>query len=209
MQIIDLKYLKSKIETDLNSEIISGRTLLDSLRVIDESSRKTASYVDHRFSPFYYYLGKYMKPQSMIEIGFDLGLLSSCFLKSCKTVQKFVGFKEKTTEYASNRLGKSNIKQNFKNEKKYFLGNLYDEDFLNCISATHFDLAIINEETKYDKHLEYLDIVWNHLSENGIIIVEYFGRHNPSKDAFLGFCHNKHRIPEQFPTRYGTAIVQK
>jgi hypothetical protein len=47
--------------------------------------------------------------------------------------------------------------------------------------------AIINEETNYDKHLEYLDVIWNSLSENGIIVVEYIGKHSPSKEALLGF----------------------
>jgi hypothetical protein len=95
MQNIDLLNLKLLVESDLNSQLISGRNLLDTLLVIDESSRKTAAYVDHRYAPFYYHLGKYIQPESMIEIGFDLGLLSSCFLKSCHTVKNFIGFKEK------------------------------------------------------------------------------------------------------------------
>lgn len=209
MRNIDLLNLKLLVEADLNSQFISGRNLLDTLLVIDESSRKTAAYVDHRYAPFYYHLGKYIQPESMIEIGFDLGLLSSCFLKSCHTVKNFIGFKEKTSEFISNRLGKANIRRNFKLDKKYFIGNLYEDSFVTSINSRTWDFAIINEETNYDKHLEYLDVIWNSLSENGIIVVEYIGKHSPSKEALLGFCKNKRRDLINFDTRYGTSIVQK
>ena len=89
MKKVDLQILETVLNTELDTQTISGRTLLDRFRVIDEDSRKTAPYLDHRYAPFYYYLGKHIEPESVMEFGFSIGLLSASFLTSCKTVKHF------------------------------------------------------------------------------------------------------------------------
>lgn len=209
MEKLDLCKLKQDIDNSLNGQIISGKVLLDRFRVIDESNRKSSVYLDHKYAPFYYHLGKYIKPLSMGEIGFDLGLLTCSFLTSCKTVKRFVGIKEPTSEFVSNRLGKANLRNVCKCESNFFIGNIYDEMTSEILSSQKWDLFIINEEFLYDKHLEYLDIVWSHLADEGIIVSEYIERHKPAKEAFFAFCESKNRQPVSFKTRYGTGIVQK
>lgn len=205
----DVNELQSKINLELKSQSVSGRVLLDRFRVIDENSRKTAAYLDPTYSGFYYYLGKHIFPESVMEIGFTLGLLSGTFFTSCKTAKNFFGFKENSSDYSSHRIGKSNIKLQFKKNANFYLGNLYDKEFFDIFSPNSWDLIIINEETIYDKHLEYLDIVWPCLNENGFIIAEYINRHQPARDAFLSFCESKNRQPVMFATRYGTGLLQK
>ena len=123
-----LDQIKKSVEKDLNLQIISGRCLLDRLCVINENSRKTSAYLDHKYAPFYYHLGKHLNPNSFLEIGFNIGLLGSCFLTSCKTVKKFFGFKEKNEEFIPTRIGKINIKKFVKNIEIY-TGQLYDDYF--------------------------------------------------------------------------------
>jgi hypothetical protein len=202
----NLQEFKKIIDINLNSKLMSGKVILDRFLVIDEESRKTAPYLDFSYAPFYYYLGKVIKPKSVFEVGFDLGLLSSSFLLSCESCEKFFGFKEKKEEVLNLRLGKRNISSVFKKEKKYHVGNLYDEeiDF-----SSGWDLFILNIEMSYDKHLEYLEFAWRNLSEEGMIVVEYINSHEPSKKAFLDFCDNKELDYILFATRYGTAIIKK
>lgn len=209
MQKVDLTSLAEKLTADLDTGAISGRVLLDRLRLIDESSRKTAAYLDHRYAPFYYHLGKYVVPEAVMEIGFDLGLLSASFFTSCKTAKTFFGYRETSPEYIPTRLGKANVGLRFKGEMVFYTGHLYDEDFLRIFSPNPWDLIILNDETVYDKHLEYLDAVWPHVSEHGLIVAEYIDRHVPARDAFLAFCESKNRQPAVFETRYGTGIMQK
>lgn len=209
MKKLDLGELKRSIDANLNSQLISGKILLDRLRVINENNRKSSVYLDHTYAPFYYYLGKHIEPESMAEIGFDLGLLSCSFLTSCKSVKYFLGIKEKNTEFVSNRLGKANLKCSCRCESYFFIDSLYEETVINCLNSRKWDLFIINEELLYDKHLEYLDTVWSHLSDQGIIVVEYINRHKPAREAFCAFCESKNRQPEIFETRYGTGILQK
>lgn len=208
MEKID-SLLVEKINSELEAQVVSGRVLLDRLRLIDEDSRKTAAYLDHKYAPFYYYLGKHFTPSNFMEIGFGLGLLSCSFLTSCKTVQKFFGYKKNSPDFPSIRIGKSNVKLKFKGVADFYIGNTFDQKFIDIFSPNLWDLVIINDETTYDRHLEYLDIVWENLSENGIIAAEYLDRNKFSKDAFFAFCESKNRKPFLFDTRYGTGLLQK
>ena len=80
MNQFDLEDIRDKLEDDLQKQVVSSRILLDRLRLIDEDSRKTAAYLDPNYAGFYYHLGKYIKPQNVIEFGFNLGLLTGCLL---------------------------------------------------------------------------------------------------------------------------------
>lgn len=209
MKKVDLPTIAPLLNKELDTQAISGRVLLDRFRLIDEDSRKTAPYLDHRYAPFYYHLGKHIQPSSMVEIGFSLGLLSSSFFLSCKSVKLFFGYKKNEEEFPSTRIGKANIKSVFKGISKFYIGNLLDSEFSNIFSPNQWDLIILNDETVYDKHLEYLDAVWSNVSEHGFIVAEYIDRHTPARDAFLAFCESKNRKPVIFETRYGTGILQK
>jgi len=205
---LELKEFKKALDSNLESRSISGKVILDRFCVIDESSRRSASYVDPNYSGFYYHLSKYVSPCSLLEIGFDLGLLSGTFLSSCKTVKKFLGYRQINKEFTSTRLGERNIKRSIKGDRNFYMGNLYDFNFEQLISG-EWDMVFITDESHYDKHLEYLDFIWPSVSENGIIVCEYLNKNKPAKDAFMAFCESKNRQPLLFATRYGTGLVQK
>lgn len=207
MENFDFQAIEPKLKRDLEIGSISGRIILDRLRLIDEDSRKTAPYLDHKYAPFYYHLGKYIGPKSFMEIGFDLGLLSCSFLTSCKTVEQFFGYRDEPS--VATRVGKSNLKLRFKGRSEYYSGSMVNEEFQNCLSTSKWDLILINNETSYDKHLQYLDSVWSSTAEFGLIIAEYLNRHQPANEAFLAFAQSKNRKPIFFNTRYGTGIIQK
>jgi hypothetical protein len=206
---MELKLLKEKIEEELKAQRVSGRTLLDKFCVIEENSRKSPAYADPTYSCFYYHLGKYIKPMSVLEIGFDLGLLSGSFFTSNKTATRFFGFREKNKEFASVRLGRQNIRRVMKGQRDFYIGELYDESFENLFNLCKWDLVILTDEANYDKTLEYLDFVWPNVSSEGIIVCEYLSRSPAVKDAFTGFCKSKNREFVQFSTRYQVGLVQK
>jgi hypothetical protein len=205
----DLTEVVPLLEKDFNDQKISGRVLCDKLALLDEMSRKSAAYVDHKYIPFYYHLGKYFDSRNVIEIGFSLGLHACAFLTSCKTVQCFLGFQQKTDNYMSFRLGKANIKKKFKGDIYTYLGNLYDDEFDKTFSSMNYDLCIINDEFPYDYHLNCLEMVWKRMNEKAIICIEYTNRHKPSQEALESFCCSVNRKPIYFNTRYGTTIIQK
>jgi len=206
---MDLSKLKNDVEAKMKASRIGSHVFLDRFRVIQESSRKTAAYTDSRYAPFYYYLGELIQPKSMVEIGFRLGLLSGCFLKSCKTVENFLGFQEVGEEFYSPRLGRSNIKDVYKKSIDIYVGNLYDGEWSKRFKDETWDVIFINEEKNYDRHMEYLEAIWPQVAYNGLIFMEHVRYHEPATLAYLNFCKIKNRDSVIIDTRYGVGMIQK
>lgn len=205
---MELAELKLLLEQKLDKNL-SPRIFLDSMRVIDEESRKTAAYNDPRYIPFYYWLGTLVNPKSVIEIGIRLGLCSGNFFKGCKTAERFFAFQEISSEFYSPRIGRRNVKDHFKGRFDVHVGLFTDEPVDMILSANGWDLAIINEEVGYDKHRSYLEVIWSKLNTDGLIIMDYVSRHKPAKEAFLDFCKYVNREPVVVNTRYGIGIIRK
>ncbi len=205
---MNLADLKSQLDIRLAKQF-SSRVLLDNLRLIEESSRQTSAYTDPLYLPFYFHLGRLIQPKNILDIGFRLGLFTSCFLKSCKTVESVIAFQEKNEEFYSPRLGVANVLQNAKVPIKVHIGTINDEEFHGLLEKNKFDLCFINQEENYDKHMIYLDLIWPYMEEDGLIVMDYIIRHIPAKQAFFNFCRAKNREAVTFNTRYGVGIIQR
>lgn len=197
-------YVTLKLSKQLPSHIF-----LDSMRVIEEESRKTPAYTDPKYLPFYYFLGTQIEAENLLEIGFRLGLCSGCFLKGCKTVRNFLAFQEKTEEFYSPRMGRANVKCNFRGDFHVHVGSVSDDVFTERLKATSWDLVILNEEAAYDKHRLFYDLLWPELRLGALIISDYINRHRATGQAYFDFCKAKNREPIVIGTRYGVGLIQK
>ena len=209
---MDIQELKVKLEKQLNQQLVSARTLLGRMRVIEERSRQTFAYNDDRYIPFYYHLGKHIGPKSFLKIGFHLGLLSSCFLKSCRTVETFLGFQEKEDEeYFSPRVGIANVKDAYPNPRfiDVHVGAFLDDKFTQVMNKTNWDLVVFNEETTGDKLRLHMDLVWPHVDEGGLIVVDYVNNHKPTGETYRDFCKIQNREPTVVNTRYGVGLIER
>ena len=204
-----IEEIKPILDVKLSKKLIPARILLDKFRIIEENSRKASAYTDPGWAPFYYYLGSIIKPKAVLEIGFKLGLLSGSFFKGCKTVEKFLGFQERGEQYYSFRLGKANIRSCYKKETDLYLGQLTDEEFLSKIKNNLWDLVMVNELKDYDYYRMCLDLMWERVSPDGLILMDHALSEKQGKSAFLDFCKTKNREAFFFKSRYGTALVQK
>jgi hypothetical protein len=209
MKILEHDNLKNQMNKHLKQQMVAGRVFLDRFCMIDEDSRKSTSYADPNYSGFYYHLSKYIDPENIVDFSFDLGLLPATFMISCKSVKNFLGFREKTSDFFSFRLGRRNIKRVFKGNAKYYHGEIYDKEFDEIFGNFFWDFIIFNNEDRYDKMLEKLEFVWFNLKENGIIVCENIKRYTPVREAFMAFSESHNRKPIVFDTRYGTGLVQK
>lgn len=189
----------TELNNDLDKKLISSEVLLNNFVVINEHDRKSAIYTDIRHFPFYYHLGKYLKPKSMLDLSLGLGFYSGCFLKSCKTVENFVGFNSKGL---NENFALKNIRRTYKKHISIHIGGLYDKEFPKSLG---FDVILINESYDFTIIKDYLAFAWNILNDDGYIIINHI-RGNKAFDDFVK-CNN--RIPEVFDTRYGVGIVQK
>jgi hypothetical protein len=202
--------IKVQIESKLKKQTISSRVLLDKLRLIDSYSRKSSQYQDPNYLPFYYYLGKFIFPKSILHVGFNLGLPLCCFMQSCSVVERVLCFQRKSKEYYSSKLGLSNVKdikgKNFNVD--FYYGDLFD---LECIAKIKigFDMILITEKLNNDQINETLDMCWENLNFDGILVVDYINSNKHVGEIFKGFSKGKNRNFEIFNTRYGTGVLQK
>jgi hypothetical protein len=196
-------YIEAKLKKNLPSHVF-----LDRMRLIEEESRRSLAYNNSTYVPFYYWLGTILQAKTLLEVGFRLGLLSGNFLKACKSVNYFLALQEVTTgDFYSERIGKSNIKDCYKGNFYVHVGRYNDDLFVTKLKSVEIDLAIINEEVGYDKHRTYYDLIWPQMAENGIIVVDYLHKHNPSLIAFKDFCTSVNREPVWIKTDYGVGMV--
>src|SRR5581483_11289378 len=140
-------------------------------------------------------------------MGFRLGLLSGNLLRSCKTVEYFLGLQELNEDFYSDRLGKANIKDLYKGNMYIHTGSCNDDLFQTKLKSLEIGLGIINEEIGYDKHRVYYDLLWEQMAEGGIIVVDYLNRCKASAIAFTDFCMSVNREPTYIKTDYGVGIV--
>lgn len=205
---MSLKDFSKDLDKKLKLQLISSRVLLDKLRLVDESSRKSGQYQDPLYLPFYFHMGKFMNPKAVLQIGLNLGLEFCCFLQGNKTPNYFFAFQNNDGNFYSERLAFSNIKDISKKVKtQFYYGSILDEDFLSKL--INFDLILITEKSNFDKIMDALNICWNKLNLDGFLVVDYLNYDKKIKKIFLDFCKVKNREGFVYETRYGVGIVQK
>lgn len=198
-----------QIDAQLAKGILSGKLLLSRTRMLDENSRLSPPYTDPHYIPFYFYLGQHVQPKNVVEIGLRLGLCSSTLFRTCKGVNKFLAFQEKGQVFYSPRMALHNVRDYYKGSIEKHIGKITDDQFVNMLEKDLWDLALVNEETTYDTHLSYLDILWKNMRLDGTILIEYVNYHDYVKKAYFDFCKKNNREPYVFKTRYGVGVITK
>lgn len=198
--MLDFQLLAQKIY----KSNLSTRHLLSQARLIDEKSRNSPAFDDPKYMPVYYRLGQELQPKKVLEIGFELGLKAACLLLGSQQTESYVGFQNKQEEYYALRLGRSNVKTVYDKSLDVTLGDLTDLE--ESIKSKSFDMAILGDRTLLDIR-PWLNLIWNHVDEEGLIIVDYIEEKRRSE--FLLFCSTKNREPFLLETRYGLAILKR
>jgi len=202
--------IHEKVEDKLKNQLITSRVLLDRLRLIDESSRKSSPYQDPKYLPFYYYLAKAMEASSVLHIGFDLGLPLCCFLQGSASTGRTLGFQRRDKAFYSPRLALSNIKdiKGRKFESECYHGGVLDPEFHARLSRG-FDLIMITERLNSDQLSETLDVCWNYISMDGFLVLDHAKADKFMGEVLSSFCKAKNRPLVFFDTRYGAGLTQK
>lgn len=209
--MVKIEDIKSRIDKKLDSALISSGILLSQMRLIEDSSRKTAAFQDPRYIPFYYYLGKELNASSIhrvIEVGVNLGLLSSSFFRGLDGVDEYIGFQQKQDQYYSSRLAKANLKGHFKGKLHLYVGNFTDDAWLSKLNEKENDIVFVNETVGYDELRYQLDCLWKSLALDGLLFFDGITKES-NKSTFETFCKTVNREPIYFKTRYGTGVVQR
>ena len=205
-----IEEIHKKVQSKLQNQLITSKVLLDRLRLIDESSRKSGQYQDPRHLPFYYYLARAMEASSVLHIGFDLGLPLCCFLQGSPSTGRILGFQRRNKDFYSPRLALSNLKdvkgKGF--DAECYHGGILDPE-LHALMSKGFDLVLITERLNSDQLSETLDVCWNYLRTDGFLVVDHAKSDKSMGEVFSSFCNAKNCPFVLFETRYGAGLTQK
>jgi len=213
MNNIDLEELKKELELKILNANVNTDMLIGRLKFMDLKSKKSSQYVDSKYLPVYYHLSKFIRPEKIVQMGLDLGFSLCCFLKGCDTVKEILAFQNKEKDddsFYSERLAFSNIRDIKKDVSLYFhRGKIFDEVFESYLNLKKWDCFFIKEKYgKFDAAKEELDISWNHLNDDGFIILDGI-IHPKLNKLFKNFCKIKNVQGIELKTRYGLGIIRK
>ena len=197
-----------QIKADLEKKVMSSDILLKDCCFMDQNVKKTFVFNDSTFFPFYYYLGKYINPKNLLVLGADAGLTTACFLKS-SPVENILCFQEHSSEeHYGVRVCAFNIMKQCNANLDIYCGSMLDDNFLKKISSKKWDCILVNLNLNYDKLRNYLDVAWEHLVLDGIMLIESELSDHTIK-ATQDFLQITQRDYLTFDTRYKAILVTK
>jgi hypothetical protein len=207
---MQLKELKERINEDLQKGLMPANIILRQFCMFDESARESIVCVDSSYFPFYYHLGKYIQPESLIEIGLGIGLVSGSFMSTCKSVKRFLGFNspKKENSWRIGRLNVLNVNSKLQEtDCRFALGNF--KNIVSEISKKEWDLVLMNEVMDYDSYRYALDVLWDVLVLDGYMVVDKISSEEICRKCFDDFVKSKNREYVKFETLYGSGIIMK
>jgi hypothetical protein len=189
---------------------IAPKHSLSQFRLNNEDYRSAAEYTDPTHYPFYYYLGRAVGCKNLLEIGFESGIESGCFLHGNKGVESYLGFRHKASiEYWSPRMPRKNIIDVLKKPISFWNGEINDPEFLKQFLIKKWDCALVVRSESRVANKTHLNLVWGQMSLGGVIAVDRVRSDPEMKAAFEDFCKTCQRPQTIFNTRYGTGILIK
>lgn len=159
---------------------------------------------DPEYLPFYYYLGQFIEPKSILEINPNSGLISSVFLIGNKSVKEYAAFQWDKDGLYDDRIAVSNLKKSFKGDMWFDQNSQFDFKI-----KKEFDLVLINEQKSYDDYMVVLNSIWAYLSHKGFALLTKAGYSKHSLMAFRDFCKISNRDGHYFNNRFKQGVIQK
>ena len=206
MESLELKQL---IENDISKFLMPPRVLLTKFHMLDDAARETVVCSDPTYFPFYYHLGKYIKPKNIIQIGFGLGLVAGSFMSSCDTIEEFFGIHTPNETNYTWRTGRTNVlsvNPKLKSNFKIAVGDFKDYEHL---VSKKWDLVLINDHMEYDKYRYILDVLWDSLNLDCFMIVDMIDTQSVCSKGFMDLCKIKNRECVVLKTLYGSGIIKR
>lgn len=206
---MDVDNLYKKLTDRIQKQPLVPRYTLSQFKLNNEDYRLSSEYTDPTFYPFYYYLGKEVQCKNLIEFGFESGIESGCFIKGCKTVENYLGFKHKTNiNYWSSRIPIKNIYNALKKPVHHWHGDITDPEFLKNFFIRKWDCAlVVRSADTHELNRRYLELLWGQISLDGLIVVDRIKSSPEMKSAFEDFCKIVHRPINILNTRFGVGLV--
>lgn len=198
-----------QVATRMSQSFLSPKALLSKMSILDDPIRTSSVYHDPNYLPFYFHLGRVLKPRSIFCLGAELGLQVGCLLEGCQDPQRVVCLQPPSEDTYSSRIAVSNIKFVAGKHFPISLGiGTINDDAAAAIKGYRFDLAMIVVSMPVDDLMESMDFCWSLLGDDGLMVVDMLDDRNAGV-VFEDFCKGRSIDHRTLKTRYGTGIASR
>lgn len=199
----------SQVSDRMRKQLMSPRTLLGGMRLIDESSRSSSQYQDPNYLPFYFHVGRVVDPGAIICVGLDLGLQLSCLLKGCSSPKYAFCLQPPAEDFYSPRLALSNVRSIAGNRfpVEVHEGRPHDHRPQEAARSSA-DFALITRPMSGDDLMDAMDFCWGGLKSGGLMVVDYLS-YGEGEEIFRDFCTGRSARHSIFQTRYSTGMAMR
>ena len=101
------------------------------------------------------------------------------------------------------------IRKVFKGKFDIFVGDFSDQNWDMLLSTRQWDVVLINDSWTYDYYINSLSFIWDHISDNGVVLIQHAETHNPCNRAVEDFSKIVNRKHVFVHTRYGIGVIKK
>lgn len=193
------------VKSDLKNKAVPVVALTSKLYLIDDDSRLASAFGDPRNTPFYYYLGKYFQPSSVLEIMPGAGIYSSALVRGHKDIKSYYGWHIDTSgEYYNPRLFFRNIKTV---SRKIDVRLKRDQNNIEVALGYDYDLIILSYGLEKGIGLDLLEVAWSKMKDSSAMVINQVD--NSNKSLSETFCGRIGRSPTYISTRYGIHMIEK
>lgn len=195
-----------EIKEELKKEIISPKLVLGRCQLVNPFDKMANAFTDHKNLPFYYYLGKYLPRNTLLNFGFGMGLPIIFYILANRPTHILVQ-QQKTKDFYSSNLGEGNVFRTINKKVKNIISDCHDETLLKNVKQRTWGSILINTSGLTEKQLmDYLDLSWDNMSDDGYICIDYAFN---NREIIKNFSRLINR-PEHFiGSRYGHSIIFK
>lgn len=177
------------------------------MSVVDSPSRIATAYQDPNYLPFYFHLGRVVRPEKSFFVGLELGLQIGCVFQGCESPASATCVQPPPDHFYSPRMALSNIKSASKGRASISVhmgsvGEYKDSSF----PKESFDLAAILVSMPSDSLMDSMDICWSLLKAEGLLVVDFLDEKR-SVLVFSDFCKARGLDFGLLKTRYGAGIA--
>lgn len=201
--MFDLKVFKEKAQ----KHSLIPQALLTKFYFAGEAHRLSNSYTDPNYTPFFVLLGQQVKAKKVAHFGLYDGVIGSCFLEGCQSVEHYFGYDTEQKGHTY-RLAKRNITSVIKKTFSVYTGAI-DDEFLKHFLSQKWDCVLITGD--YDTTLcsKILNLSWPQMESGGTIICDRIASNENMSKAFSTFCKLSNRKEVRLNSRYGTGLIER
>lgn len=193
----------------IGARLVPGNLVSCRFGFLGDDDAMSPPMTDPTYLPAWMYLGRVVRPASIVEYGCGLGLASGSVCLGYAPDMVLTIQADADIEY-NWRLAQANVSSVCPGEVVVHTGGFFDDEFQSDLSARSWDLAIVNvEDGEAEGLLGVMSALRECLARGGLLAVDFVRRNGPAQMAFEELCRSRSMEPAVLATRYGIGLLQK